>query len=142
MHVQSSLPALLACLFIGALPSLAQPRVDARNMYERVLAVLPLGGRGTFEDPIRPMYAPSPAELRAATTTRAGILGFTYVLSDDGKSALVEFMAKDRSAFQNILADKNIKSFLKGKDKREDVELEFKKHKKDFDFDKFGVRMP
>ena len=32
--------------------------------------------------------------------------------------------------------------FLKGRDKREDVEAEFKKQKKDFDFTSFGVRMP
>ncbi len=64
------------------------------------------------------------------------------MVSDDGLLALVEFVAHDRSAFQQILEAPTVKSFLKGKDKREDVEAEFKKHKKDFDFKLFGTRMP
>jgi hypothetical protein len=121
----------------------AQPRVDARNMYERVMAVVPvMVGQGTFDDPKRPMYAPSPAQIQTATTTRQGILAFTYVMSDDGTLALVEFVARDRSAFQAILADPTVKSFLKGRDKREDAEAEFLLHKKNFNFAHFGVRMP
>jgi hypothetical protein len=83
------------------------------------------------------MYAPSPAQMNPAS--RTGIIGFTYVLSDDGQSALVEFVARDASAFQHILADKSIKAFRKGKDKREDIEAEFRKHKKDFSFENFGM---
>lgn len=120
----------------------AQPRVDARQMYERVMAVVPLTGSGTFADPKRPMYAPTPAEMQQATITRKGILGFTFVMSDDGQFALVEFVARDRSAFQQILADSSIKAFLRGRDRREDMEAEFLKHKKNFNFATFGVRMP
>jgi hypothetical protein len=108
-------------------------------MYERVLVVVPMIGKGTFTDPKRPMYAPPPSAINPAS--RTGIIGFTYVPSDDGNFALAEFVARDRSAFKDILADKSIKAFLKGKDKREDAETEFKKHKKDFDFEKFGVRV-
>jgi hypothetical protein len=125
--------AVSSCLF-------AQQRVDPRNMYERVLAVVPLVGSGTLSDPIRPMYAPAPSAL--VPGSRTGILAYTHVLSDDGKLALVEYVAADRSAFQNILADTTIKAFLKGRDKREDALAEFLKHKKDFDFTNFGVRMP
>jgi hypothetical protein len=137
-------PAVLVLTFLCAAGSqlTAQPRVDARNMYERVMAVVPMIGSGTFADPKRPKYAPSPAELQTAHATRQGILGFAHVASDDGQFALVEFVARDRSAFQAILADTTVKSFLKGRDKREDVEAEFLKHKKDFDFAHFGVRMP
>ena len=77
--------------------------------------------------------------------SRTGIIGFTYVLSDDGQFALVEFVARDAKAFDNILADVslnldiNVKAFRKGKDKREDIEAEFRKHKKDFSFEHFGV---
>jgi hypothetical protein len=120
----------------------AQPRLDARHMYERVMAVVPMIGKGTFDDPKRPMYAPTPTEIHTAAATRTGILGFTHVMSDDGQFALVEFVARDRSAFRQILSDPSIKSFLRGRDKREDVEAEFLKHKKDFDFANFGVRMP
>jgi hypothetical protein len=64
--------------------------------------------------------------------------------SDDGKLALVEFVAVDRSAFVGLLADTNpqIKVFIKGQSKREDIETEFKKYKKDFNLDQFGVMMP
>ena len=133
------IPTLL--ILLSAPLAQSQPRVDARNMYERVMAVVPMIGSGTFADPKRPKYAPSPTELQQATTTRQGILGFTHVMSDDGTLALVEFVARDRSAFQQILADTTIKAFLKGRDKREDVEAEFLKHKKDFDFAHFGVRI-
>jgi hypothetical protein len=135
-------PAVLLLSFL-CVQLRAQPRVDARSTYERVRAVVPvIIGQGTFDDPKRPMYAPSPAEVQAAMVTRQGILGFSYVASDDGHFALVEFVARDRSAFQAILADTSVKSFLKGRDKREDMEAEFLKHKKNFDFAHFGVRMP
>jgi hypothetical protein len=134
-------PVVLLLSFV-CVQANAQPRVDARNTYERVMAIVPLTGKGTFDDPKRPMYAPSPAELQASMSTRQGILGFMHVMSDDGQFALVEFVARDRAAFQHILADPSVKSFLKGRDKRQDIEAEFLKHKKDFDFAHFGVRMP
>src|SRR5436305_3515763 len=118
----------LVWLLVIIAPIQAQPRLDARHMYERVMAVVPLVGKGTFYDPKRPLYAPTLAELHAAASTRTGILGFTQVLSDDGQFALVEFVARDRAAFQ-ILSDRSIKAFLRGRDKREDVEAEFLKHK-------------
>ena len=70
-------------------------------MYERVLAIVPLIGAGTLDDPIRPEYAPAPSAINP--TSRTGILGYIHVLSDDGKSALVEYVARDRSAFNAIL---------------------------------------
>ena len=73
---------------------------------------------------------------------RNGILGFQCVSSDDGQHALCEFVARDRNALKPILNDPTVKSFLKGRDKAADVALEFKKHKKDFDFSQFGVRVP
>ena len=126
----------------------AQHNVDTRQLYERLYCVVPMIGAGTWADPKRPMYAPSPAQMNPAS--RTGIIGFTHVLSDDGQFALVEFVARDAKAFDRILADMNvninvstsIKSFRKGQDKREDIEAEFRKHKKDFDFDHFGVRTP
>jgi len=133
---------LLSLLCAPAIHLRAQPRVDVRSRYERVLAVVPFIGKGTFDDPKRPMYAPTPAELRLARTTRKGILAYMRVTSDDGTRALVEFVAMDRSAFQQILADPSIKAFLKGRDRREVFEAEFLLHKKDFNFALFGVRMP
>jgi hypothetical protein len=97
-------------------------------------------GAGTWADPKRPMYAPSPAQMNPSS--RTGIIGFTHVLSDDGHFALVEFVARDAAAFDHILADKSITAFRKGKDKPEDIEAEFSKHKKDFSFENFAVRVP
>ena len=140
-QVRAAAVWLWVCAF--CVPVMCQPRVDPRNTYERVLAVVPMVGSGkSQQDPKRPMYAPTPAELQASLKTRTGILAFTHVISDDGHFALVEFVARDRSAFKAVLADPAIKAFLKGRDKRADVEAEFKKHKKDFDFNNFGVRMP
>jgi hypothetical protein len=115
----------------------AQQKLDTRQLYERLYVVAPLTGSGSWADPKRPLYAPSPAQLNP--TVRTGIIGYTYVLSDDGQSALVEFVARDAAAFAHILADTSIKSFRKGKDKREDIEAEFRKHKKDFSFEHFGM---
>lgn len=118
-----------------------QQRMDPSNMYERILVVVRMVGKGTLADPRRPMYAPVPTAVNP--TLRTGILGYSQVVSDDGNFSLVEFVAKDRAAFKDILNDKTLKPFLKGRDKREDAEVEFKKFKKDFDFGKFGrVRMP
>jgi hypothetical protein len=139
-HVPSA--SVLVCFF--AVVASGQQRLDPRHMYERTLAIVAMTGSGSFEDPKRPMYTPLPSAFKAAAASRTqtGILGFTFVLSDDGQHALVEFVAKDRSAFQQILADSSVKSFVKGKDKRTDIEAEFKKYKKDFDFTHFGVRLP
>ena len=132
--------AVVVC-FLGLVnAALAQPRVDPRNMYERCQAIVPLIGKGTSDDPQRPMYAPAPHESNS--TSRTGILGFTYVLSDDGHFALVEYVARDRSAFSAILADRSIQSFLKGRDKIEDALAAFTKAKKNFNINTFGVRLP
>ena len=139
---------LAATLFAIATCLPAQHKVDTRQLYERLYAVVPVIGNGTWSSPKRPMYAPSPAQMNPAS--RTGIIGYTHVLSDDGQFALVEFVARDASAFQHILADingnlnvnVNVKAFRKGQDKREDIEAEFRKHKKAFSFDHFGLRVP
>jgi hypothetical protein len=54
----------------------------------------------------------------------------------------VEFVARDRSAFAAILADRSIKTFIRGEAKRSDIEAELKRYKAAFDFEKFGLVMP
>jgi hypothetical protein len=116
----------------------AQHRVDPRNTYYRVIAVVPLSaGSGTPDDPKRPKYAPWPPSI-----SQTGIIAYSQQLSDDGKLALVEFVARDRAAFQAIFNDKTIKFFEKGKSKKQDIETELKKYKKDFDLKKFGTVVP
>jgi len=109
-------------------------------MYERVLAIVPVIGSGTPNDPKRPLYAP-PAHS-GTPTSRTGIIGFTYVLSDDGNFALVEFVAQNHSAFATILADTTIQTFLKGRDQQAAIVAAFSKLKKNFNIDHFGVRLP
>jgi hypothetical protein len=131
--------AVLVCLYALIAPAKAQQRVDPRNMYERVLAIVPLSGSGTVEDPILPMYAPSPSAT--APTSRVEIIAYTYVPSDDGKFALVEYVARDRVAFKAILADPSVTAFVKGTHKLADAVAAFKQFKKDFDINTFGVRV-
>lgn len=128
-------------LLIAVSQTVAQQRVALRNTYERMVCVVPMVGAGTPADPRRPLYAPLPGQT---ATHRDGIIAFSYQLSDDGQYALIEFVARDREAFKEIAADNrpDVKAFHKGKDKRGDIEKEFRKHKKDFDLDHFGVSVP
>ena len=77
-----------------------------------------------------------------ATRRGSWLIAFSHLVSDDGKYALVEFVARDRAVFQAVFNDKSIKFFEKGKDKKDDIEKELKKYKKDFDLEKFGMVMP
>ncbi len=151
MHGAIRAVAVLVCLFAAVAALTAQPRVDSRNSYERILLVLPIVGSGTLDDPLRPALIPS-ARGAGASATLAGIaptptvtstiLGYTWVPSDDGKFALTEIVMRDRSAFPAIIAAfPNVKAFIKGVHGRADIETEFKKFKKDFDSTKFGVNV-
>jgi len=134
--------AAVALLLVAG-QALAQPRVAPRHLYERLLCVVPMVGKGTHDDPRRPLFAPLPQAIRA-TGQQPQIIGFTYQESDDGKFALVEFVARDRKALAPMLTDprSDIKVFEKGKANRDDIEREFRKYKKDFDLDRFGVSVP
>jgi len=138
------LALLVVCLALcaGVPAALAQEKVDLRNTHERVICVVPMIGAGTMEDPRRPMYAPKPGDKADAN----GIIAFTYQLSDDGKSAIVEFVARDRAALEPILKDKDarfdVKVFERGKGHRDLMRREFQKHKRDFDPDQFGIQVP
>ena len=140
MNIRRVAFSAVLCACGGLFQATAANKVDARQRYERLACVVPLVGKGTITDPRRPQYAPIPGGIDAAS--RKGVLGYQSQESDDHKFALVEFVATDRAAFAEILADSKVKSFLKGKDKKDDIEAEFKKYKKDFDFTKFGVRLP
>ncbi len=124
-----------AALFVltGAM-TMAQRKVDVHNMYERVICVVPMVGKGTFDDPRRPMFAPLPGKEGPRAD---GIMAWSFVLSDDGNMAVVEFVARDRSAFKEILSTgrSDVRAFRKGQDQRDDIEQEFRKHRKDFSLD-------
>lgn len=129
------LPILLLAASIS--PLFAQQRVEMRNMYERLYLVVPMIGDGSIDNPRRPMYAPVPGQ-------ESGIIAFTFQESDNGRFALVQLVARDRAAFEQIFADRHpqVKIFEKGKDKKADIEREFRTHKGNFDLDKLNVNVP
>ncbi len=131
---------LAAVLVITLGVAHAQPRVPLTNTYERLICVVPMVGSGTAQDPRRPLYAP----VRGATLAGEGIIGYAAQISDDGKSAVVEFVARDRSAFEQILNENraDVKVFVKGRAKKADIERELRQYKKDFNLDTFGVAVP
>lgn len=105
---------------------LAQQPVDHGLIFERLIAVVPMIGAGTYEDPRRPAYVPDSllaggvvkktvdATLDTTDTAASSvdsalgeapkvIIGFSYELSDDEQFAIGIFQATDRSAFQTML---------------------------------------
>lgn len=130
---------LLVC-FVISMAVFAQQAVDPRNLYERLLCIVPIIGEGTYEDPKRPLFTPKPGE-RSEGGPATEIIAFSWVPSDDGKRALVEFVARDREAFAPILSNRrpDVVRFEKGRSTREEVEQEFRKHKKDFNLSQFGA---
>lgn len=68
-----------------------------------------------------------------------GIIGFTYELSDDGKFALVEIIARERKHLLPMLNSTraDVKVFLRGRDRKDDIERELKLYKRDFDVHRF-----
>ena len=50
-------------------------------------------------------------------------------------------MARDRSAFAAVLNSgrADVKTFERGTARKEEIELEFRKYKRDFDLNKLGV---
>ena len=87
--------------------------VPSSMMYHRVWAVTPLVGTGKAGDPMRPMFVSVPPQAiqKGAPVPvagpqpgdRSGILGYQMQLSDDGKSALVEYVFASPVAFQAVL---------------------------------------
>jgi len=101
------------------------------------LAIVPMAGAGTASDPKRPLFAPLPGE-------KSAISGFTYQISDDGQTALVQFVARSRADFQSLLSANraDVKVFERGKATLDEVQTEFRKVKAGFDVRQFvgGVR--
>ncbi len=106
-------------------------------MYHRIIAVVPLVGQGTPEDPKRPLYAPSP-QVAAA---RTGIIAFTHRISDDGQHAIVEFVAVNRAAFRELLADQrpDVLVFERGRHSQPEIEAGIRKYSRNFTVAGFGV---
>jgi len=129
------LPRSLLTLLLLMSSALAQRAVDPRYTYNRMICVVPLVGAGTPADPKRPQHAPLASDPN-------GIVAFYFEPTDDGKSAVVEFVARDRGAFAVLLADRALTAFEKGRAARAQIETAIRRVRKDFDLDKFGLVMP
>jgi len=64
------------------------------------------------------------------------------VPSDDGRYAIAEFVAYNRSAFQAIFNDKSITVFEKGSATKAAIEAALQQYRKSFSLDQFGTVMP
>lgn len=139
-------PRHLTCFLLAALavsPALAQRRVSPDQSYERAWAVVPILGSGTSEDPFRPKYAPVSSTAvpgnGPAAAARPGIIGFAYELSDDGKHALVLFVASTKDGLKELLGDNQVQAFVRGRDKDADIVSALGKYKKNFKIDDLRV---
>jgi len=138
--MRSPLGRVAALALLVCLGGFAQNRrVDPQNQHERIVALVPFIGSGTMDDPIRPMFAPTPGTV--AASSRTDIIAFHFLPSDDGKFAVVELVARDKAAFQTILnsTDSRVKVFLKGRDSRAALEAFLQKYIKGFSLDTFGT---
>lgn len=133
----------VALLLVCLSTLFAQNRVSPEMMYHRVWAIVPLVGSGKPDDPTRPMFAPSPAEQAAKVKTgdRTGIIGYSMQISDDGKSALVEFVGATPSELKFIVNSQaaGVTAFERGTATKEQIEAEFQKYKAGFTLSTFGT---
>ena len=131
-------------LFCGCGTISAQYRVDPSQSYERIYAILPMTGKGTLDDPKRPMFMPAPAQMKA--NDRTGIIAYHQVASDDGRFALVEIVTASRTELAPITSQlkaqaavtAGLQVFDSGQD-RATVERAFKAQRKNFDFSLFKL---
>ena len=124
------------CLWLAPLSLRAQHAVDPAARYYRCIALVHLIGSGRNGDPIRPEYAPT-----AADATRAGIIAWSFQLTDDKSMAIVHMVAANHAAFNAVLADKRpeIRVFEIGKTPGAAIEAALQPFKKGFSLSQFQV---
>jgi hypothetical protein len=126
------------CAVLGVATSVtafSQRRVASENLYESVVAVVPMTGSGTTQDPKRPMFAPWPYD----PIRHSWLRNMTFELSDDGKYAIVQFVVQDRKFLKPLFDARgaDIKAFVRGKDDPAEIEREVRQFKRDFDRNRF-----
>ncbi len=105
------------CLLAG--PGWSGPHGASGPIYPTLLCVVPMIGAGTLADPKRPLFTPvagqAPADGALAPPKKSKgfaevprIVSYRSVLTDDGQHAIVAFTARDRAAFEPILAKHNL----------------------------------
>jgi hypothetical protein len=125
-------------------------RLEPNQAYERILCIVPIIGAGTPADPRRPMFTPADPAKEKIDRIRAevrpekadpGILAFTFQESDDGRFAIVEFVARSEEAFRPILASgrADVRVFRRGRTAKAELLTELRRVKRNFDLDNFRV---
>jgi hypothetical protein len=117
-------------------------------MYARIYAIVPTVGSGTWDDPMRPMFAPPPQQM--APGSRTGIIAFNQVTSDDGNFALIEIVAANQPQLALITAQMNsqlsaapgFQVFNRSTTSVATVQSAFQLLKQNFDITQFGVVVP
>lgn len=126
---------IVLLIFTAVLPG--QRRVDPRNSYYRVIAVVPLVA-STNGAAAWPKYIPTEP---SAGSSAPAIIAFASELSDDGLHAVVELVGINRAALADILADKSVLAFEKSKVPRQEIEAAVRAFRKDFSLSRFGVNV-
>jgi hypothetical protein len=132
-----SIHHLQVLLVVSSASIFGQHAVDPAQRYHRLICLVHFLGSGQDGDPIRPEYIPGPTDA----PSRAGIIAWSVLPTDDGTMAIVNLVAVDRHAFAAVLADKRpeIRVFEIGKDTQRAIETAMQMYRKDFTLDAFRV---
>lgn len=131
---------LVVSVLVGVcslMPALIAAPPDHSVIYPRLICVVPMIGSGTAQDPYRPLFSPNspPVASQAGGLNESSqIIAFQSVPTDDGKAAIVIFVARDYAAFKPILRDSRvIQQFERGRWKADDLTKQLQRFKKNFD---------
>ena len=110
--------------------------VDLGQLYERVLVVCPLVGKGTYADPKRPALVPAQVKTEGSRGLDV-VLGYAWVASDDGQRAIVEIIVRDETALREFRREAGTVAeavlYERGKQPVATVDEALRRVKKDFD---------
>lgn len=115
-------------------PGFSQAGFGPGRAGEVAIAIVPMVGSGTYEDPRRPLIIP------VQRLSGEESLDFRYVQSDDGRYAIVVLRAPSRALLDRALTSRGqpIKVFVRGKDSRAEVETEIRRYRRSFRLDDLG----
>jgi len=135
---------LCAMTVVLCLNAAAQPGGNLK--FQHIIAVVPMVGAGTYSDPKRPMFCPSPAEMSALTEggKRPWLLSYHLELGDDGETAIVEFTGPDRPSLNVILqsTDPRVTIYEPNKISLDSLKQALQKVKATFDLERFHGGYP
>lgn len=120
---------LVFCLWCGLVcTGMAQQPTDVLHSGYRAIVVVPVVGKGTYDDVKRPLLVPDAKAARAA-----GIQSYSWQPTDDGALAIVEIVFTSQDALRRVTKDARVvKAFEKGLHKPAEVETEIRKLRRSF----------